>query len=435
MILFLVVAIPLVLLTLAAFFWPLWRTLRRQPPVAPDREEQPEWKATWQVLAAQRAELDADTEAATLAPDDREEALREWAGRASATLDAVPAPAVAGERSFLRWALAGGVGVLAGTALLYGLLGHPAALEYSAEAAAQVHDAFINPAHADSATDVKGMVERLEARLAGEPDNLAGWALLARSKAQLGDFEGAVRAYEPALRLAPRDPDLLADAADVLGMAQGRNLQGEPAAMIATALTIDPQHRKSLALSASAAMQAGNPAAARAFWQRLRATFADGSQDAIAIDQILAQLNGQPASSSASATPVAEPLREEAPAAIQGNAVSGQVELAPALRGRIQPGSTLFIYARHAATAAGAPRIPLAVLRLPVPAFPFSFTLDDSHAMAPGMNLSGAERVDVEARISVSGQATPQTGDLRGKVTAIKTGSAGISIVIDEVQP
>lgn len=434
MILFLAVAIPLVLLTLAVFFWPLWRTLRRQPTVVPAREEQAEWQATWQVLAAQRAELDADTEVATLAPDDREEALREWAGRASATLDAVPAPAVASERSLLRWALVGGVGVLAGTALLYGLLGHPAALEYSAEAAAQVHDVFINPAHADSATDVKGMVERLEARLAGEPDNLAGWALLARSKAQLGDFEGAVRAYEPALRMAPSDPDLLADAADVLGMAQGRNLQGEPAAMVAMALTIDPQHRKSLALSASAAMQAGNPAAARAFWQRLRATFADGSQDAIAIDQILAQLNGQPAAS-AKAAPVAESLHEEIQAAVQGSTVSGQVELAPALRARIQPGSTLFIYARHAATAAGAPRIPLAVLRLPVPAFPFRFTLDDSHAMAPGMNLSGAERVDVEARISVSGQATPQSGDLSGKATAIRTGSAGIAIVIDEVQP
>ena len=79
--------------------------------------------------------------------------------------------------------------------------------------------------------------------------------------------------------------------------------------------------------------------------------------------------------------------------------------------------------------------MPLAVLRLRARDLPREFTLDDSMGMAPGVKLSAAPQVIVEARISKSGNATPSSGDLSGKSAAVKPGAAGVRIVIDQVVP
>jgi cytochrome c-type biogenesis protein CcmH len=67
---------------------------------------------------------------------------------------------------------------------------------------------------------------------------------------------------------------------------------------------------------------------------------------------------------------------------------------------------------------------------------PLTVTLDDSMAMIPAMKLSGFPEVTVGARISKSGQAIPQSGDLEGKITPVKPGQAGsVKVVIDHVRP
>ena len=112
-------------------------------------------------------------------------------------------------------------------------------------------------------------------------------------------------------------------------------------------------------------------------------------------------------------------------------AVSGQVVLAPALVSRLAPGDTLFVFAR----AEQGPRMPLAIVKRPADGRPFEFMLDDSMAMAPNLRLSGFAKVTVGARISRSGQATPQAGDLIGQSEAVGPGSRGVQVLIDRVQP
>ena len=109
----------------------------------------------------------------------------------------------------------------------------------------------------------------------------------------------------------------------------------------------------------------------------------------------------------------------------------GTVSLSPALAGKVAPTDSLFIFAR----AAAGPRMPLAVVRRQVKDLPFTFTLDDSQAMAPEMNLSKFRDVIVGARISKSGSATPQSGDLQGLSATVQTGADNIKIVIDQVVP
>jgi uncharacterized RmlC-like cupin family protein len=83
----------------------------------------------------------------------------------------------------------------------------------------------------------------------------------------------------------------------------------------------------------------------------------------------------------------------------------------------------------------GAPRMPLAIVRKQVKDLPASFTLDDSLAMGPGMGLSSAQQVVVGARISRSGQAMPQPGDLEGLSAPVAVGSQGVVVEISRALP
>ena len=105
--------------------------------------------------------------------------------------------------------------------------------------------------------------------------------------------------------------------------------------------------------------------------------------------------------------------------------------LAPALVGRVPPDATVFVFAR----APSGPRVPLAVLRRTGRDLPFDFVLDDSMAMAPGMNLSSAREVVVEARVSASGNASPAPGDLTGATAPLAPGATGVVVTIDRVLP
>jgi cytochrome c-type biogenesis protein CcmH len=89
----------------------------------------------------------------------------------------------------------------------------------------------------------------------------------------------------------------------------------------------------------------------------------------------------------------------------------------------------VFIFAR----AAQGPPLPLAVKRAKAQELPLAFVLDDSMAMAPGMRLSGFPRVIVGARISRSGNATPQPGDLHGASAAVANDASSVTVVIDSV--
>jgi cytochrome c-type biogenesis protein CcmH len=103
-------------------------------------------------------------------------------------------------------------------------------------------------------------------------------------------------------------------------------------------------------------------------------------------------------------------------ATANGNAeISGTVEVNSKLARQAKSGATLFIYAKQP----NAPGPPLAVLRVRAEHWPVSFTLNDGNAMVPGRNLSNANNVQIEARISKNGDALPQSGDLVGSVTSV----------------
>ncbi len=137
--------------------------------------------------------------------------------------------------------------------------------------------------------DVAAMVDRLAARLQKEPENGAGWQMLAKSQAALGRFTDAASAFRKAEALLPPDADLLADYADVQAMAQSGNFTGEPARLIRSALAINPKHPKALALAGTEAYKRGDFQAAIGYWNKTLEQVPVDSSLAIAVKGSLAE--------------------------------------------------------------------------------------------------------------------------------------------------
>jgi cytochrome c-type biogenesis protein CcmH len=285
---------------------------------------------------------------------------------------------------------------------------------------------------------IAAMLDTLAQRLKSRPDDAQGWVLLARSYQALGRFPEAADAYAHADALIPDNATLLADYADALAMTQGHKLAGKPAALAQRALTIDPNHQKALALAATAALEARDVDGALVYWRRLLAQFPQTSDDAKQITAIIAEIEsvkregkGSPAAGSKSPQR-AESASAAAPATPPAGAtIAARVDISPALAARVALTDTVFIFAR----AVDGSRMPLAVLRVSARELPKEFTLDDSMGMAPGAKLSGAAAVIVEARISKSGNALPQSGDFSGTSAPVKPGAARVKVTIDQVVP
>ena len=123
----------------------------------------------------------------------------------------------------------------------------------------------------------------------------------------------------------------------------------------------------------------------------------------------------------------AEPIGQIA----QSLAISGTVTVAPSLASKGSATDTLFVFARES----NGPPMPVAIVRATKKDLPFSFRLDDSNSMMPSRKLSDVGMVVIVARISKSGQAMAQSGDLEGISQPVKPGAAGVTVVIDRERP
>lgn len=342
---------------------------------------------------------------------------------AAPPLPAPPEPPVARPSRALLASIAGFVLVVAG--LGYAWYGTPAALRGDVPQAA-------GPAgsgHGSQMEQIAAMLGRLEERLKAQPDDAEGWSMLGRSYSVLGRYPEAVEAFKRVVALATGNPPLLAqalaDQADATAMAAGRQLAGEPEKLIAQALKADPKNLKALALAGTIAFDNQDFARAVALWQDAVAVAEPGSELARNLQGGIAEAQGR--LGQASGAPAAP-----ATAAAAAATVTGRVTLAAALAARAAPEDTVFVFARAAGSAPG-PRAPLAILRKQVKDLPLTFTLDDSLAMNPALRLSSVPQVVVGARISKSGNAMPQPGDLQGLSQPVAVGAQDVAIEIADV--
>jgi len=408
------------LMTAVALAFVLVPLLRARPPAGPSAME-----ANLEALRGQRRELEADIAAGVVAAEAREQVLDELLHRADADLAAAPPDVVPDRGKPWIAVAAAALGIPALAFGLYLAIGMPVAMDPRAASSTAGGETM-------DQKSVEDLVAKLAVKVRERPDDARGWSLLARSTAALGRFEESAKAYEHLATLMPDDAQVLADYADSLGMAQGQKLAGKPFELVKKALAIDPANKKALALAATASMELGRNAESISYWERLAAALPPGSDDEKEVQEVLGELRRKTGGApSIAAAPKAAPPAKAAAAPAAGKSVSGVVTVAPEVASRIQAGDTLFVFAR----AEAGPRAPLAVLRGSAKELPLRFALDDSMAMSPQWSLSGASDVRIEARVSKSGNAMPQPGDVIGSSSVVKPGARDVRIVLDKVLP
>lgn len=380
----------------------------------------------------QLAELKSDLDSGELDASQYEDARHEIEKRLSEDVPLESALATPAHAS--RWpgyVLAGAIPVMA--IALYAYLGNPNALLASSAAATPDMQQDMQQGQHDAAP----MIAALEAKLKKNPDDAAGWYMLARSYGATGRYNEAAQAFAKTIELHPDDSSVLADYADALAMAQGGSLQGKPLELVNRALKLNGQDEKALNLAGTAAYEEKNFAMAAEYWRRLLKMVppdTDASRGvAAAVAEAEKAAGGVPALDNLSSFDGKSSAEEKDSKASNGPVagVSGTVSVRKELVGKIDPSDTVFIFAQ----LPQGPKMPLASVRIVAKQLPYHFTLDDSVAMSPNDKLSDHPEVTISARVSKSGQAMAQSGDLQGKVGPVKLGQKDVRITIDSLAP
>ncbi len=378
-------------------------------------------QANLSVLRDQLKQLDIEFAAGNISADQLALAKSEIERRALEEESAPETRVAPAKSKHTAWALGLTIPLLA--LGIYGFLGNIQALD-PANLQAKT-DAEPTPEQIEAM--VNAFAARLEAVPANQPPDPKAWEMLARSYAAMQKFPEANKAYKRAVELNPGNAQMLADHADVVAMLQGQSMVGEPTKLIERALVLDPTNLKTLALAGSAAFEKKDFAKAIQFWTKAQGLAPPGSDFAKGLASSVEEAriaSGQSGTTQAVAKSAPTPVLAAAN-------IQGVVSLSPTLKSKVAPDDTVFIFAR----ATQGPRMPLAILKRKASELPITFTLEDSTAMSDELKLSKFELVVVGARVSKSGNALPQSGDLVGQSAPVKAGGGELTLVIDSVQP
>jgi cytochrome c-type biogenesis protein CcmH len=325
-----------------------------------------------------------------------------------------------------------GIAIPVFTISVYQWLGMPQSISPATRAAISTEASNAKSPSAMS-DQVNAMVTQLAQRLKDNPDDPEGWAMLGRSYLVLGRPDDAVKSYEKAIALSNNDPNIMVDYADALAMASGeQSLEGKPMELIQQALTLDPNNQKGLWLAGTAAYEKGNFQQALDYWRKLYGLLPKDSQDALVMQGNIKEAESMIAGrANVAAATQQNPDATQALDAQVDRHVTGVVKLDEKLYRQVNETDTVFVFAR----ASEGPRMPLAVMRAQVKDLPLDFSLDDSMAINPAMTISKYPEVIVVARISRSGNATPQSGDVQGMSRILRVGLDEADVTINEVIP
>jgi cytochrome c-type biogenesis protein CcmH len=290
---------------------------------------------------------------------------------------------------------------------LYGLLGEPQAL-VKADLAAN------NQKVADN---VKSMVDKLIERLKQHPDDLEGWMMLGRSYVYVQQYQDAANVFAKLNQLKPNDPAVMLHYADALSMARNGQMGGEPAVLVEQALKLVPDDHTALWLAGMAKAEVGDFAQAIAYWKKLSGLLPAGDENQQQLQKMMQMAE-------------AEQQKPQAPASSAAAVdINVKVELDAALKAKVQAQYTVFIFAQ----AVSGPKMPLAIIRKQVSDLPVSVVLNDSMAMQPQTHLADFKQLRIVARISKTGNAMPQPGDLLGAAEVdLNSANPSVGITINQ---
>jgi cytochrome c-type biogenesis protein CcmH len=285
---------------------------------------------------------------------------------------------------------------------------------------AQIGSPGVDPAPSGP-PDIDAMVAALDARLADNPDDVEGWKMLGRSYMQLQRYDRAVHAFDQALaREGGNNGQTLADLGEAVTLAEGSGVTGRAAELIESAIAAAPNNPKALFYGGIAAFERNDRERAASRWETLLALSPPPEVQEV-LRQRIAEWRGEPA-------PQQQPPARAAPEA-GALAIEVGVSLGEPASKVVAGNATVFIIARDP----DQPSPPLAAARRSAAELPATVRLSDADAMLPGRPLSAHSRLEIVARVSMSGQPIEQPGDWYGIALVDTSESTRVTITIDRV--
>lgn len=249
--------------------------------------------------------------------------------------------------------------------------------------------------------------ERMEAEAERQPNNPNVWSALFPIYRDTGQTDKAVDALERLLDIDGRIPPLLAQMAQLQFFLAERQLTPEVQALVDETLALDPRQPTVLGMLGIHAFDSGDYETAIDHWRRALANIenpetASSLRDGIRVAQ--ERMGVVPESADAEAA--------------QSQGIRVNVSLDAELEGSVSDDATVFITARDM----DGELPPLAVIRAQVAELPMTVVLDDTAAMSADAQISQVREARLMVRVSPSGQATPQPGDLFGDLESVTVG-------------
>lgn len=287
----------------------------------------------------------------------------------------------------------------------------------------------MNAAQGDQAARMAELADQLRDRLEQSPDNADGWAMLGQTYMRIERYDDAANAYRRLAEVVSVEPDASAVALGLAAQAAYFGSEGEMTPEVTAAINaareLNPDEVNALGLMGINAFGQQNYREAIEYWKRITEVAPDHPQLASirgGIDEAYRRLGETPPEQVSAA-----------PEQASGPGVSLRVSLDAGLQQAVKDDTVLFIFARPAAAAGGAP---VAVARMTAADLPAEIRLDDRYAMSPESAISAQQDVVVVARLSRTGSVMPQPGDWEGRVeTAVlppAEAGAPIELVINQ---
>ncbi len=253
-------------------------------------------------------------------------------------------------------------------------------------------------------------IVNIRKRLAEQPDDAKSWRLLGLALFDSNQLSESLEAYEKSYQLNPKNEIMLVEYASTLAKSQGNQFKGRVSTLVREALEVNQNNVDALYLAGWVAINAQRLELTQMLWQRALSLLPENQADRMTLQRMLNELAQMRNADGKSTTTQNKPIAQH------------QVTIKIALSERLHQAEFKDYYLMVYVKAAQGRPMPIAIQKIKLKDFSGVVILTDKNSVMPTQQLSQASKVLAVARLSKSGSAIRQAGDIEAvsQVTEVK---------------
>lgn len=246
------------------------------------------------------------------------------------------------------------------------------------------------------------LAEVLQDRFERNPDDIQNGYMLGTLYIQMESFTDAISTFQDLIGELEDGPDkatVLGQLAQSMYLQAGSSITPELQRVIDQAMSMNPNEQAIMSILGFESFMQQDFRQAVFYWRRQLSQLNSNSEQAVGLRDRIATIEA-----------LLPPESSVATVDDSGSSVTLVIDVDDEVLELVDDSMRLFVYARSPEFP-----MPLAAVNLDQPEFPFEITLTDANAMTPAAKLSSATQIYVGARLSRSGIANAQAGDIEAE--------------------